>query len=225
MAPTVPTTIGDAARGYLGDLQNWAATRPDPVARLRGPRVDARVRELATFLTRNQVAFERVVSETDDETEPVLELRDGTRLVAPTMREAAAAVGLAVEPAHDSYDVVILGAGSGRAHRSRQRGRRGAAHAGRRVPGAGRTGGHVEPHRELHGVPVRCLRGRPREPRPAAGEAARRRDRRDPLGHLAHAGRAPRHPRRQRVPARPGRHDRDRCRLAGPGRAAGRSAI
>lgn len=111
MAPTVPTTIGDAARGYLGDLQNWAATRPDPVARLRGPRVDARVRELATFLTRNQVAFERVVSETDDETEPVLELRDGTRLVAPTMREAAAAVGLAVDPAHDSYDVVILGAG------------------------------------------------------------------------------------------------------------------
>ncbi|GAB2611458.1 FAD-dependent oxidoreductase [Pseudactinotalea suaedae] len=111
MAPSVTTTVGDVARGYLGDLQTWAATQPDPVARLHGPRVDARVRELATFLTRNQVAIERVLPDGDVVTDPVLELRDGTRLLAPTMREAAVAVGLDVEPTHEEYDVVILGAG------------------------------------------------------------------------------------------------------------------
>lgn len=111
VAPSVTTTVGEVARGYLGDLQTWAATRPDPVARLHGPRVDGRVRELATFLTRNQVAIERVVPESDVTTDPVLELRDGTRLVAPTMREVATAVGLDVDPAHEEYDVVILGAG------------------------------------------------------------------------------------------------------------------
>ena len=111
MAPSVTTTVGETARGYLGDLQTWAATVADPVARLHGPRVDARVRELATFLTRNQVPTERVVPDADTAIEPVLELRDGTRLLAPTMREAAIAVGLAVEPARETYDLVILGAG------------------------------------------------------------------------------------------------------------------
>jgi thioredoxin reductase (NADPH) len=115
MAPSVTATVAEVARGYLSDLQTWAAVQPEAEARLIGPRVNADVRELATFLNRNQVAFDRVTPDEGEadtgESHPVLELRDGTRLVAPSMREVAAAVGLDVEPAADEYDVVILGAG------------------------------------------------------------------------------------------------------------------
>jgi thioredoxin reductase (NADPH) len=113
MAPAVTTSVAEVARVYLNDLQTWASVRPEADVTLVGPRVDAAVRELATFLTRNQVAFDRV---TPDDAggaadRPVLELRDGRRLVAPTLREAASAVGLDVSPDASGYDVVILGAG------------------------------------------------------------------------------------------------------------------
>lgn len=117
MAPSVSASIGGVARGYVTDLQSWAAEKPDAVAHLIGPRVDAKVRELATFLTRNQVAFEHLTPDADRVglgaagDYPVVELRDGARLVTPTMREVAAAVGLDVRPAAADYDVVILGAG------------------------------------------------------------------------------------------------------------------
>ncbi|MGH3458470.1 FAD-dependent oxidoreductase [Aeromicrobium sp.] len=115
MAPTVSASVAEVARGYLSDLQTWASVQPEAEARLIGPRVNADVRELATFLTRNQVAFDRVTPDEDEgdtrEGYPVLELRDGARLVTPSMREVAAAVGLDVMPSAAEYDVVILGAG------------------------------------------------------------------------------------------------------------------
>jgi thioredoxin reductase (NADPH) len=113
MAPSVTTSVAEVARGYLNDLQSWAAVQPETEVTLIGPRVDAAVRELATFLTRNQVAFDRVTPDgaRGAADGPVLELRDGRRLVAPTLREAASAVGLEVSPAASEYDVVILGAG------------------------------------------------------------------------------------------------------------------
>ena len=112
MAPSVTTTVAGVARGYLNDLQTWASVQPDAEVSLIGPRVDAAVRELATFLTRNQVAFRRVTpDEAGAADQPVLELRDGRRLVGPTLREAASAVGLDVSPAESDYDVVILGGG------------------------------------------------------------------------------------------------------------------
>lgn len=113
MAPTVTTSVAEVARTYLNDLQTWAAVRPEAEVTLIGPRVDAAVRELATFLTRNQVAFDRITPDGADAVadHPVLELRDGRRLVAPTLREAASAVGLDVSPDESDYDVVILGAG------------------------------------------------------------------------------------------------------------------
>lgn len=113
MAPTVTTSVAEVARTYLNDLQVWASVRPEAEVTLIGPRVDAGVRELATFLTRNQVAFDRVTPDDPDAVvdHPVLELRDGRRLVAPTLREAASAVGLDVSPDEAEYDVVILGAG------------------------------------------------------------------------------------------------------------------
>jgi thioredoxin reductase (NADPH) len=43
---------------------------------------------------------------------PVVELRDGTRLVAPTMRVIATVAGLTVAPSRALYDVVIVGGGA-----------------------------------------------------------------------------------------------------------------
>ena len=63
MAPSVPEQIGSLARRYLDSLQELAAEKPDAVARVIGPRRDAKVRELSTFLTRNHVAFERITLE------------------------------------------------------------------------------------------------------------------------------------------------------------------
>ncbi len=113
MAPSVPARVAALARRYLDSLQAIAAEQPETEVRVIGPRLDARVHRVAGFLTRNQVAFDRV---TLDEAEPgqaypILELPRDHRLVAPTMREVATAVGLDVEPSAAEYDVVILGGG------------------------------------------------------------------------------------------------------------------
>jgi thioredoxin reductase (NADPH) len=42
---------------------------------------------------------------------PVVVLRDGTRLIAPTMRVVATVAGLTVAPGRTHYDVVIVGGG------------------------------------------------------------------------------------------------------------------
>lgn len=110
-APSVAAHVGGVARGYLTDLQHWAEMTPEAEAHLIGPRADRRVREIATFLTRNEIPFDRVAPDDTAASSPVLELRDGRRLVDPTMREIAAAVGLGVQPKATEYDVVILGAG------------------------------------------------------------------------------------------------------------------
>ena len=113
MAPSVPTRVAGLARRYLDSLQAIAAEQPETEVRVIGPRLDARVHRVAGFLTRNQVAFERVTLDepVDGQAYPILELVGGARLVAPTMREVATAVGLDVEPSSSEYDVVILGGG------------------------------------------------------------------------------------------------------------------
>lgn len=113
MAPSVADKVGSLARRYLDSLQELASEKPDVVARVLGPRLDARVRDLSTFLTRNHVPFDRVMIDEPDDGElyPVLELRDGTRFADPGMRDAALAVGLEVVPAAYDYDVVVIGGG------------------------------------------------------------------------------------------------------------------
>ncbi|SFR71734.1 thioredoxin reductase (NADPH) [Agromyces sp. CF514] len=138
MAPSVPARVASLARRYLDSLQVIAAEVPETDIRLLGPRNEARTHRIARFLTRNQVAFERVTIEMPLDPSPaevatpggtgrggsehggadaaasgfpVLETSGGVRLVDPGMREVAVAVGLDVEPAAAEYDVVILGAG------------------------------------------------------------------------------------------------------------------
>ncbi|WP_127792679.1 cyclic nucleotide-binding domain-containing thioredoxin-disulfide reductase [Agromyces sp. LHK192] len=122
-APSVPARVAALARRYLDSLQAIAAEVPETAIRLVGPRNEARTHRIERFLTRNQVAFDRVAVEGVDgdhderpggpepDERPVLETADGDRLVDPTLREVAVAAGLDVEPASAAYDVVILGAG------------------------------------------------------------------------------------------------------------------
>jgi thioredoxin reductase (NADPH) len=113
MAPSIPARVAELARRYLESLQVIAAEQPDVEVRLIGPRHDARTHRTATFLTRNQVAFERITLEQPAHgiAYPILELADGTRFIVPTMREVAGAAGLDIEPTSTDYDVVILGGG------------------------------------------------------------------------------------------------------------------
>ncbi|WP_426593765.1 FAD-dependent oxidoreductase [Cellulomonas sp. McL0617] len=108
-APQVVAAVGALAQGRMEGLKELAAEKPTPDMVVVGPLVDPRVHDIRTFLHRNRVSFETV--NTADHAEPVVELADGRRLVGPTMREIALAGGLQVIPAHDAYDVVIVGGG------------------------------------------------------------------------------------------------------------------
>lgn len=112
LAPVVPTRVAALARRYLESLQELAVEQPATGIRLVGPRHDARTHQVAQFLARNQIGFVReTTGAAAPETEwPVLETAAG-RLVAPTLRQVAAAVGLHVQPDRTEYDVVILGGG------------------------------------------------------------------------------------------------------------------
>ena len=113
MAPSVPTRVAGLARRYLDSLQAIAAEQPETEVRVIGPRLDARVHRVAGFLTRNQVAYDRVTLDApvNGQEYPIVELAGGARLAGPTMREVATVVGLDVEPSAPEFDVVILGGG------------------------------------------------------------------------------------------------------------------
>jgi thioredoxin reductase (NADPH) len=88
-----------------------------------GPRHDPGIHSCDAFLRRNQIPYEHL--EPDDPATiaraggedavtapyPVVLLREGTRLVAPTMRVVATVAGLTVAPSRPQYDVVIVGGG------------------------------------------------------------------------------------------------------------------
>jgi thioredoxin reductase (NADPH) len=119
MAPQVAATVGALAKGRMEGLKELAAETRAPDVVVIGPLVDPRVHEMRTFLNRNRLSFETV--NTSDPANaahaeahdrfPVVELADGTRLVAPSVREIALASGLYVVPERDDYDVVIVGGG------------------------------------------------------------------------------------------------------------------
>jgi thioredoxin reductase (NADPH) len=88
-----------------------------------GPRLDPGVHSCDSFLHRNQIPFERLdpddpraIARTGGPSAvaapyPVVSLRDGTQLIAPTMRVVATVSGLTVAPGRPRYDVVIVGGG------------------------------------------------------------------------------------------------------------------
>src|ERR1700744_2146158 len=123
MAPQVSATVGAAALERLEMLRNATARPLEPVLFVIGPSLDARVHGCDSFLHRNQIPYERLTP--DDPAAvartgggaavagpyPAVVLRDGTQLVAPTMRVVATVAGLTVAPGRALYDVVVVGGG------------------------------------------------------------------------------------------------------------------
>ncbi|HSR82592.1 MAG TPA: FAD-dependent oxidoreductase [Streptosporangiaceae bacterium] len=123
MAPQVSATVGAAAMERQEMLRAATAQPLEPAMFVIGPPLDPGVHAAESFLHRNQIPHDR--QDPDDPTAvaragtgaavaapyPVVELRDGTRLVAPTMRVIATVAGLTVAPSRARYDVVIVGGG------------------------------------------------------------------------------------------------------------------
>jgi len=123
MAPQVSTAVGAAALERIEMLRNATAQPLEPAMFVIGPRLDPGVHSCDSFLHRNQIPYERLdpddpaaVARTGGEAAvaapyPVVLLRDGTQLIAPTMRVVATVSGLTVAPGRPRYDVVIVGGG------------------------------------------------------------------------------------------------------------------
>src|ERR1700712_1474206 len=105
MAPQVSATVGAAAWERLEMLRSATAQPLEPAVFVIGPRVDPGVHGCDSFLHRNQIPYEHLepddpaaVARTGGEAPvsppyPVVVLRDGTRLINPTMRDVATAAG------------------------------------------------------------------------------------------------------------------------------------
>ena len=123
VAPQVSATVGAAALERQEMLRAATAQPLEPAMFVIGPPLDPGVHAVESFLHRNQIPHDR--QDPDDPAAvaragagaavaapyPVVELRDGTRLVAPTMRVIATVAGLTVAPSRALYDVVIVGGG------------------------------------------------------------------------------------------------------------------
>jgi thioredoxin reductase (NADPH) len=123
MAPQVSATVGAAALERLEMLRNATAQPLEPAMFVIGPPLDPGVHAAESFLHRNQIPHDHL--DPDDPAAvartgagaavtapyPVVELRDGTRLIAPTIRVIATVAGLTVVPGRARYDVVIVGGG------------------------------------------------------------------------------------------------------------------
>ena len=159
MAPSIPARVADLARRYLESLQVIAAEQPETEVRLVGPRRDASTHRVATFLTRNQVAFERVTLDraVEGAAYPILELAGRPPARRPDHARGRRRGGTRRRAAASDYDVVILGAGPAGLTAAVN----GAAEGLRTVVIESlrprRTGRHVHADRELHRLPVRHL--------------------------------------------------------------------
>ncbi|GLE50653.1 FAD-dependent oxidoreductase [Mycobacterium montefiorense] len=120
MAPQISEAVGAAALERIEMLKNANGHPREPAMFVIGPRVDPGVHSCDSFLHRNQIPYERL--DPDDpaahafiagETTgyPVVVVRDGTRLINPTMRAVATVAGLTATPGRAHYDVVIVGGG------------------------------------------------------------------------------------------------------------------
>ncbi|MBI5276916.1 MAG: FAD-dependent oxidoreductase [Burkholderiales bacterium] len=123
MAPEVAVTVGKAALERMEMLRKAASQPPAPQILLVGPSRDAVVHKVGNFLHRNRISFESfepddpaLPSRLGDDSPisgpyPAVQMADGTRLVAPTMRSIATLCGLQSAPRLTYYDVVIVGGG------------------------------------------------------------------------------------------------------------------
>jgi thioredoxin reductase (NADPH) len=126
--PEIAIEVGRLAAHRMGGalgLQGLAAHPPPPRALVVGHRLDSECAELRRFLVRNRIMFTPVAPDSPDaatawggplppENEwPAIRVVDGATVARPHLRQVAEVLGLTTEPAHDDYDVVVVGAGPG----------------------------------------------------------------------------------------------------------------
>jgi len=103
-------------------IQKIAQASPPPApVTIVGHRYDIACHDLRDFLSRNRIPFTwsdptrpaagASGAPKDGDRFPVVELPSGRRLVTPSLRELAEALGLATRPLREEYDVVVVGAG------------------------------------------------------------------------------------------------------------------
>jgi thioredoxin reductase (NADPH) len=124
--PDVAKEVGRLASHRMsgqGGLQGLAADPPAPRAIVVGHRLDPSCSELRRFLTRNQVIFEWLSSDTPARLKrwdgplpaeadmPAIRVVGGKTVMRPQLRRVAELLALGTEPELADYDVVIVGAG------------------------------------------------------------------------------------------------------------------
>jgi thioredoxin reductase (NADPH) len=109
LPPQVVSTVTALALERVEGLQEIAASPASPIAVI-APEWDDTGRVLREFLQRNSVEFDAIVSQ-DGQEEALVRLRDGSFLVAPSIRDVANSIGLCVFPATREVDVAIVGGG------------------------------------------------------------------------------------------------------------------
>ena len=181
-------------------IDAWRAdcdVQPVRCTQVVGHRWSAHSFEVRDFLARNSVPYRWLTSEepegqqllsaagVDDTAIPLVVTPEGEHLVAPSIGELAARVGLSTTPATDFYDVVIVGggpAGLGAAVYAASEGLR-TVLVERRATGG--QAGQSSLHRELPRLPGRHQRDPADATCPPPSPEVRRRD--------------PHHPRRRRT--------------------------
>ncbi|WP_341678249.1 FAD-dependent oxidoreductase [Niveibacterium sp. SC-1] len=121
--PEVLTRVATLASERIGGLRGIATAQPRARAVMLGHRWDDTVRELRSFLTRNQISYDWVLPDAPDRTTrwsgptvsdeelPALVCDDGTVLKRATCRDVAERLGLQTRPRVAEYDTVIIGGG------------------------------------------------------------------------------------------------------------------
>lgn len=108
----------------MTDLKNQNLRAHEKIVRLYGQPTSVQAYEIRDFLNRSVVEFDWVELSCDADCYkelgfpsldqlrlPVVELPDGTRMFAPTIREIAQCLGWVTQPKFKEYDLSIYGAG------------------------------------------------------------------------------------------------------------------
>jgi thioredoxin reductase (NADPH) len=121
--PDVLTRVAALASERIGGLRGIATAPPKARAVMLGHRWDETVRELRSFLGRNQISYDWVTPDAPDRADrwtgpsvsdddlPALVCDDGELLRRATCRDVAEHLGLQTRPRVSTYDTVIVGGG------------------------------------------------------------------------------------------------------------------
>lgn len=123
-SPAVLTHVAAQASERIGGLRGIATAPIQARAVMLGARGDDRVRELRSFLTRNQITFDWITPDAPDLAArwrapvvpadadlPALICDDGTLLLRASIRDVAERLGLQTRARSRDYDTVIVGGG------------------------------------------------------------------------------------------------------------------